>query len=79
MAHVGQVEPALLVYAAGVFQASKPRVEKRRQCIWTRTGVFGTEIEVVTMPFGVDVNNIVPPKSRFRNFKIVPSPLTGEG
>jgi len=60
MAHVGQVEPALLAYAAGVFQTSKPRVEKRRQCIWTRTGVFGTEIEVVTMPFGVDVNNIVP-------------------
>jgi len=60
MAHIGHVEPALLAYAAGVFQASKPRVEKRRQCIWTRTGILGTEIEVVTMPFGVDVNNIVP-------------------
>ena len=60
MAHVGQVEPALSTYNAGVFQASKPCVEKRRQCIWTRTGVFGAEIEVVTMPFGVEVNDIIP-------------------
>src|SRR4030067_3259914 len=60
MAHVGKVEPALSTCAASVFQASKPCVKKRRQCIWTRTGVLGTEIEVVTMPFGVKINNIVP-------------------
>jgi hypothetical protein len=60
MAHVGQVEPALSTYTACVFQVGKPRLEIRRHCIRARAGVFGTEIKIVTMPFGVDVNDIVP-------------------
>ena len=60
MAHVGQIEPALSTYTAGVFQAGKPCVKKRRQCIGARTGILRTEIEVVTMPFSVEVNDIIP-------------------
>src|SRR4030042_813112 len=60
MAHVRHVKPALSTYTAGVFQASKPYVKKRGQRIWTRAGILGTEIEVVTMPFGVKINDIVP-------------------
>ena len=60
MAHIGQVEPALSTYTPGVFQASKPGLEIRRHCIRAWAGIFGTEIKVVTMPFGVKINNIVP-------------------
>jgi len=60
MAHVGQVEMPLSTYATSVFQAGKPRLEIRRYYIRAWTSILGAEIEVVTMPFGVNVNNIVP-------------------
>src|SRR4030067_1471501 len=60
MAHIGQAKPALSTCTAHVFHASKPGLEIRRHCIGAWTGIFGTEIKVVTMPFGVKINNIVP-------------------
>jgi hypothetical protein len=60
MAHVGQVEPALSTCTPGVLQASKPGLEIGRQCMRAWSGIFGTEIKVVTMPFGIKINNIVP-------------------
>jgi hypothetical protein len=60
MAHIGKVEQALPTCTAHVFQASKPRLEIRRHCIRAWTGILGTEIKAVSMPFGVNINNVVP-------------------
>ena len=55
MSHKRDIEAAI----PNVLQSSKLVFEVGRDGIGARTVILGTEVEVVTVPFGVDVYNVV--------------------
>src|SRR5688500_7930478 len=56
MPHVGHVEFPL----ADKFQAGEGSLEGRRDRCWARAAKRGDEVEKGTMPFRVDVDDVVP-------------------
>ena len=56
VAHERKVE---VIAIAGVFQPSELMLEEGRECVRARHSILGAEVEVMAIPLGIDVHDVI--------------------